>query len=240
MRSQAATTSREQEKCRDLLRRHFLLRDAAADVIDKLIPLATIVAVDAGKDIFLKGDPGYGLYGILAGQVRIYVLGHDSNEVTLNILDPGELFGEIALIDGEPRSASAAAVVESQLMHIRRDRFLPLLLANANIGVGLLQVLCRRVRSSSALAEDQALLPIPARLAKRLLKLAEARGRQTADGIRLESRLSQRELGELIGATRETVNRILAVWQKSGLIDSEGGRIILRHPEALASMAHLD
>jgi CRP/FNR family transcriptional regulator, cyclic AMP receptor protein len=240
MRLQSIFSPRDRELCGNLLRKHFLLRDADIAVIEQLIPLATVASYASAEEIFTRGDAGSGLYGILSGRVRIYTPGPDTHEVTLNILEPGEIFGEIALIDGEPRSASAVAIGETRLMHIRRDRFLPLLQANADIGIGLLQILCRRVRWSSSLAEDQALLPLSARLAKRLLAIAETAGEATQTGIRLRTRLSQRELGELVGATREAVNRIFAGWLKEGLIASDGGRLTLRNRDALGAIARLD
>jgi len=240
MRVQSVFSPRDRELCGNLLRRHFLLRDADSAVIEQLIPLATVATYAGAEQIFTRGDAGNGLYGILAGRVRIFTPGPDTHEVTLNILEPGELFGEIALIDGEPRSASAVAIGETRLMHIRRDRFLPLLQANADIGIGLLQILCRRVRWSSALAEDQALLPLSARLAKRLLAIAETAGETTQIGTRLRTRLSQRELGELVGATREAVNRVFADWRKEGLIVNDGGRLTLRNRDALGAIARLD
>jgi len=240
MRHQSVSSPRDRELCTNLLRRHFLLRDADNALIERLLPLATITIFANNEEIFSKGAPGNGLYGILAGRVRIFTPGPDADEVTLNILDPGELFGEIALIDGEPRSASAVALGETRLLHIRRDRFLPMLQANADIGIGLLQILCRRVRWSSALLEDQALLPLPARLAKRLLAMAASGGDETPAGVRLRTRLSQRELGDLTGATREAVNRVFAQWRKHALISTEAGRLTLRDRDTLAAIARLD
>jgi len=240
MRSLPIINPRDREQCGNLLRRHFLLCEADKEVIEQLIPLGTIAVFANGEQIFTRGDVGNGLYGILLGRVRIFTPGPDADELTLNMLDAGELFGEIALIDGEPRSASAVAVGETRLMHIRRDRFLPLLRANADIGIGLLQILCRRVRWSSSRVEDQALLALPARLAKRLLAMADTGGDATPSGIRLRTRLSQRELGDLVGATREAVNRVLAQWRKNGLIVNEASRLILRNRDALSAIARLD
>ena len=240
MRLLPIVNPRDRELCNNLLRRHFLLCEADNEVIAQLLPLATMAVFGNGEQIFTRGDAGNGLYGILSGRVRIFTPGPDAGELTLNMLDAGELFGEIALIDGEPRSASAVGVGETRLMHIRRDRFLPLLRANADIGIGLLQILCRRVRWSSARVEDQALLALPARLAKRLLAMAQSGGDATEGGVRLRARLSQRELGELVGATREAVNRVLGQWRKNGLIANEASRLVLRNRDALSAIARLD
>jgi CRP-like cAMP-binding protein len=229
------------ERCRTLIRTHFLLRDADPALIESLVSMASIMTLQAGTELFAKGDRGDGLYGVLSGRMRIFVSGIDGDDVVLNLLGPGELFGEIAMIDDEPRSASAAATEETRLMRLRRDRFVPFLRQNADVGLGLLQVLCRRIRAISERTEDQILLPLPARLAKRMVAVGEPPEAPLPGAKKtLEIRLSQRDLGNLVGSTRESVNRVLTTWRARGIVATDGRKLIILRPDALAAIARFD
>lgn len=234
----------EIERCRDLLRRHFLLRDADRSLIESLVSMASILTLKSGVELFAKGDRGDGLYGVLSGRMRIFVSGADGADVVLNLLGPGELLGEISMIDGQPRSASAAATEETRLMRIRRDRFLPFLQQNADIGLGLLQVLCHRIRTISERTEDQVLLSLPARLAKRIMSIGlppeQPMVGVKSTGRQIEVRLSQRDLGNLVGSTRESVNRVLTVWRTRGIVATDGRRLVVLRPDALSAIAGFD
>ena len=158
---------------RQLLSKHFLMSTMPERVLDKLVKFTAVARFEPQHEIFSKGDPGDCLYGILAGRVRIFSSSPEGGEVLLNVLEPGELFGEIALLDGSTRTASAAAMEQSDLMLIHRNHFLPYVRANPDLLLSMLTLLCNRVRWSSAIIEDIAFLPLPTRLAKRLLVLGE-------------------------------------------------------------------
>jgi len=223
-----------------LLTRHFLLRDVPEKVLDDLIGFSTTRRFTDDDVIFSKGDDGDGLYGILDGRVRIFSGDAEGREITLNILDTGDLFGEIALIDGKSRSADAAAIGTTTLFHIPRRHFVPYLRQSPDLCFSLLEILCSRVRWTSSVIEDRAFLGLEARLAKWLLNLAQdddTIGRNNE--VRLRMKLSQRELGALVGTSREAVNKQFALWRDNGLISIDKGSITLHSPEQLRALIDL-
>jgi CRP-like cAMP-binding protein len=135
---------------RSLLAKHFLLREADPKTLDQLAAASVVVSYGNRQRIFDKGDDGDRLLGVLAGQVRIYVISSEGRELIMNVIMPGELFGEISLIDGKPRSASAVAIGDTDLLHIRRADLQSLLQKNSELCFKFMSVLCERVRWTSA------------------------------------------------------------------------------------------
>jgi CRP-like cAMP-binding protein len=221
---------------RELLAKHFLLREADPRTLDQLTAASVVVSYGNRQRIFDKGDDGDRLLGVLAGQVRIYVISSEGRELIMNVIMPGELFGEISLIDGKPRSASAVAVGETDLLHIKRADLQSLLQKNSELCFKFMSVLCERVRWTSGLLEDASLLDLPARLAKRLLNLAEGVGEKEGDAIRIGVKLSQTDLGNMLGVTREAVNKQLREWKKDGIVDMTDGQVLIQDPKMLARL----
>jgi CRP/FNR family transcriptional regulator, cyclic AMP receptor protein len=143
---------------RQLLSKHFLISTMPERALDDLVKFSTVSRFEPHQAIFSKGDPGDCLYGILSGRVRIYATSPEGSEITLNVQEPGELCGEIALLDGNPRTASAAAMDETELLCIHRDHFLPYVRANPDLVLGMVSLLCRRLRWTSSAIEDAAFL----------------------------------------------------------------------------------
>jgi CRP/FNR family transcriptional regulator, cyclic AMP receptor protein len=221
---------------RALLARHMLFREAAPALLDGLVKFATIRHFQPNDEIFAKGDPGNALFGVLQGRVRIYTGSSEGEEAILNILEPDEMFGEIELLDGGPRTASARAMRAVDLFQIHRDHFLPFLHDHPELGVSILTVLCGRIRMNVEFIEDTVFLHLPARLAKRLLSLAEVHGKPDSRGVRIDFKLSQRDLAHMIDATRERVNKQLALWRERSLIAIEDGMIVIRQPDRLKAL----
>lgn len=221
---------------RGLLAKHFLLREADPKTLDQLAATSVVVSYGNRQRIFDKGDEGDRLLGVLAGQVRIYVMSSEGRELIMNVILPGELFGEISLIDGKPRSASAVAVGETDLLHIKRADLQALLQKNSELCFKFMSVLCERVRWTSGLLEDASLLDLPSRLAKRLLNLAEGVGEKEGDAIRIGVKLSQTDLGNMLGVTREAVNKQLREWKKDGIVDMQDGQVLIQNPKMLARL----
>lgn len=219
---------------RSLLAKHFLLREADPKTLDQLVAASVVVSYGNRQRIFDKGDDGDRLLGVLAGQVRIYVMSSEGRELIMNVIMPGELFGEISLIDGKPRSASAVAIGDTDLLHIRRSDLQSLLQKNSELCFKFMSVLCERVRWTSGLLEDASLLDLPSRLAKRLLNLAQGLGAKEGDGIRINVKLSQTDLGNMLGVTREAVNKQLREWKKDGIVDMQDGQVLIQDPKMLA------
>ena len=147
-------------------------------------------------------------------------------------MEPGDTFGEIAVMDGLPRTAGATALDETTLIFIKRTDFLALLEREPQLAIDLLKLLCTRLRWTSELVEESAFLSGPARLAKRLLILASLHGRPTEPN-RMELRISQAELAHFLGISRQIVNHHLREWQKNGWVDLGRERITIANPGAL-------
>lgn len=187
----------------------------------------------AGTTIFHREDPGTTLHIITSGLVKLVLASPEGREVTVGVLDAGDFFGELALLDGGSRSASAVALEATETLTLDREPFVAILGRHPQVATGLLAVLGERLRRTDELIQDILFLDLPGRLAKQLLALAEERGVPTAAGVRIELRLSQSDLAAMIGATRESVNRCLNAYADRGILDLDRDTITLRAPEAL-------
>ena len=219
---------------RQVLRRSALLARLHDDEIDAILKYAVIRRYATGDQIICKGDPGSRMMVVLRGRVVIRAPSSDGKEVILNLIDEGEILGEIALLDGKERTADATAMTDCELLVVARRSFLPLLERPA-VARELLKVLCERLRRTSEQLEDVLFLDVQARMAKILLRFAEAGG-AAQPGMRVVLGMSQRELGNLVGASREKVNRRLRAWRRAGIIAIEKGTIFIRDPAALRSL----
>ena len=204
---------------RDTLLTSPFFRPMRPEELDGILALSTELRVAKGASIFGKGDPGASMMAVLAGRVRIGNVSPDGKEVTLNVIGQGEIFGEIALLDGKPRSADATALEDSVLMVIERRHFMPFLL-----------------RHTSLALEEIALFDLPVRLARLLVKLAADYGRPVEGGTRIDLKLSQRDLATLVASTRESVNKQLRLWTRDGVLDQQEGYMVLRAPAALHAL----
>ena len=223
----------ERDAKREALRASPLFLAMKPDELDEILKFASEKRFRRGQMIFQRGDNGSALMAVLRGRVRISSVSSDGKEVTLNVINPGEIFGEIALLDGEPRSADANAIEDTLLLVVERRHFLPFLQQNGDLYLRLLAVLCSRLRRTSMALEEIALFDLPVRLARVLLKLAEDYGRSASHGTRIDLKLSQRDLSNLVAASRESVNKQLRTWRESGAVDMEDGFLVLRQPDEL-------
>lgn len=190
-----------------------------------------------GEVIFLEGDHGTALCLIAEGRIRIQLTGSDGREVVINVYGPGEFFGELALLDGEPRSADAIAQDAARVFWLQRDDFAAFLDSHPRAAMTMLASLSRRLRHTTRVVQDATFRDVPARLARVLLDLAAHNGQAVEPGIRIESRLTQGELAAMVGASRETVNRALRGFEQRGLIRWEASRILIAQPEQLRARA---
>lgn len=225
---------------KSILAQHFLLKHLPESDLDRLGQLAVTRTYQSGEPVFLKGDQGSAMMAVLSGRVRICSYSADGREVVLNVINPGEVFGEIALIDGGERTADAFAMEATDLLILSRRDFLPYLEKNPQLCVQLLEVICRRLRSTSEQLEDLNFLDVRSRLAKRLLFLANRHGEVSEQGIRINVRLSQHMLASMIGTSREAVNKQLRAWEGKGLIDVRRGSITILDREGLEKVINED
>jgi CRP/FNR family cyclic AMP-dependent transcriptional regulator len=216
---------------RMMLERSPLFRGLPPASLERVAGLATQRHYRAGEIIFSQGDPGDALYAVVAGRVRISAGTADGREMSLNIMEPGDSFGEIALLDGGSRTATATATDPSELVAIRRDHFLALLEREPRVALELLKLCGERLRWTSDLVEDAALLDAPARLAKRLLSLGALHGQRGKAGVTL--RISQEDLATFLGVSRQAVNQHLQAWKAQGWVELGRGSVTVRDEAAI-------
>ncbi|HEX2555638.1 MAG TPA: Crp/Fnr family transcriptional regulator [Microvirga sp.] len=198
-----------------------------ADALQAVAGLCVTCSLAPEEMLFQKGDPGDALYAVRRGQIRIATGTEAGRRLTLNLLGSGDVFGEVALLDGCPRTADAVAVEPTELFMVRRRDFLDLLERQPAVAVRIIEFLCRRIRWMSERMEESVLLPLPARLSRRLLALADDYG--------AELHISQEELAIFVGATRESVNRQLQTWRRGGILALGRSRIHVLDPRALSA-----
>ena len=165
--------------------------------------------------------------------MRIYVPSSQGADLTLAVLGPSNFFGDLSLLDGRPRSASASALTETSVVALERSDFVALVRSRPEAAMSVLATVASRLRDTDEMASDLAFLDVGGRLAKKLLDLAATNGVKRRDGVLLDMALTQEELANMIGVTRESVNRNLSLFRRIGLIGKEGRRFILRDPESL-------
>jgi len=190
-----------------------------------------------GEVIFHQGDVGTALFIIRKGQVAIRLSSLDGKEVTLALLERGDFFGELALLDGEPRSTDAVAREETELLSLQREGFHQFLGSSPQVALGLLASMSRLVRRVTKLVHDRTFLDARTRLIRVLLELARSQGQPGPDGVIITQKLTQVELANLCGLTRESTNKWLRFFVREGLLSYEGGQITLVHPERLIQQA---
>jgi CRP-like cAMP-binding protein len=217
-----------------LLRNHSLFRDLPVSVLEHLGSYMKMRKARKGVVIFSKGDPGSGLLGVLSGMVKVSIASAEGKDIVLNIFREGEVFGEIALLDGRPRTADATAMSDCELIVIERRDFVPFLRDHPDVTLKFIEILCSRLRRTSEQVQDVTFLSLPTRLAKTLLQLtskgdAQARRRKVA--------ITQREISQMIGRSRESTNKQLRAWAKRGWIRLERGGVSVLALDKLSAIA---
>ena len=221
------------KEARQLLGNCILFRGLEADERDAIASRARIRSFKAGETIFTIGSPGENMMAVLRGTVRISVPSADGKEFFLAILPQGEVFGELAVLDGKPRSADAMADGSCTLALLDRRDVFSFFERNPSAWPKLLAVLSDRLRRTDALLAEIAMNQLPVRLAKTMLRV-------TSEGMAKSNTkitLSQRQLANMVGGTRESVNKCIRVWQRDGIVQVAGGVIVIQKRSALEDIA---
>ncbi len=193
--------------------------------------------MERGDVLFHEGDQGDRLYVITEGKIKLGCTSTDGRENLLAILGPGEMFGELSLFDPGPRTATATAVAETQLIGLGNDQLRQLLGNHPRIAVTLLAALARRLRRTNENLADLVFTDVPGRVAKALLELSQRFGRPVEEGVMVAHDLTQEELAQLVGASRETVNKALADFASRGWLRLEARAVLLQDVERLKRRA---
>ena len=180
-----------------------------------------------GEVIFHRDDPGQVLYVIKEGKVKISLISPDGQEIALVVFGKGECFGELALLDGRSRSADAIALQRVECLSLQRSDFHNAIMKYPKIAIQVMEVLCERLRRTDQQVEDLIFLDVYGRVAKKLLELADSHGVKLPHGIQIDMRLTQQELASMVGASRESINKVLGYFTDKGYISIDKHRITI-------------
>jgi CRP/FNR family cyclic AMP-dependent transcriptional regulator len=217
-----------------VLRKHPIFADLEPDAFDQLCRYARHSTLKRGSTLFSKGDPGNSLYAVISGTVKMSISSPDGRNAILNIIEPGEIFGEMALLDGRARSADAIANSNCELFVIDRREFIPFVKSQPTLAMKFIELLCDRLRRTSDQVEQIILQDLPGRLASALLRLTEKhklepQGRTIA--------ITQQEISEMVGMTRESINKQLRAWASRDWVRLEHGAIVVLNAEMIRELA---
>jgi CRP/FNR family cyclic AMP-dependent transcriptional regulator len=218
---------------RTLLARTPLFSHFPPDELNRLVGFLRVERYPARRVLVRKGDPGTNMMVVLQGRVQICTRSAEGKEFVVNIINPGEVFGEIALLDGSDRTADAVTMDACELMILERRDFVPFLKSHPDACMRLLEVLCQKLRWTTGVLEAALFLEGPSRLARILVHLARLYGQPVRDGVQLHIRLSQQQLANMVGMSRESINKQLGHWRDDGIVAIEEGRITITDLDAL-------
>jgi CRP-like cAMP-binding protein len=216
-----------------VLRKHPYFADLEPEAFDQLCRYAKHVTLRRGTTLFSKGDPGTNLIAVISGTIKISISSPDGRNAILNLIEAGEIFGEIALLDGQPRSTDAIANSNCELFIIDRREFIPFVRSQPTVAMKLIELLCARLRRTSDQVEQVILQNLPGRLASALLRLSE-KHKPSPQGRTIA--ITQQEISEMVGMTRESINKQLRAWATRGWVRLEHGAIVVLKPEALQEL----
>jgi CRP/FNR family cyclic AMP-dependent transcriptional regulator len=217
----------ETEKEGIYLKQVSIFADLAENDIRDLMAVAKRRTFRSGEVIFHRDDPGQVLYMIKEGKVKICLISPDGQEISLAVLGAGEYFGEFALYDGLPRSADAIALEKVECYTLQRSDFQNAIMKSPKIAIQVLEGLSKRLRNTDQMVENLIFLDVYGRVAKKLLELSEAHGIKVENGTLIDVRLTQQELASMVGASRESVNKVMGYFADKGYISTDKHRVTL-------------
>jgi len=217
-----------------VLRKHPIFCDLDPEALDQLCRYAKHSSLKRGATIVSKGDPGNSLIAVISGTVKISVSSPDGRSAILNLIGPGETFGEVAVLDGLARTADATANTNCEIYVIDRRDFLPFVRSQPALAMKFIELLCTKLRWTSDQVEEVILQNLPGRLASALLRLTEKD--KLAPGGRTIA-ITQQEISEMVGMTRESINKQLRAWATRNWVRLEHGAIVVLNAEMLRQLA---
>ena len=221
----------------EVLAQSGLFQGLSEDAVDPVASRLEMITLPRGRAVFNEGEPGDSLYIVMAGKIKLSRRAPDGRENVLAVMGPSDQFGELSVFDPGPRTATATAVTDVRLARMAQSLVRPWIEAHPEIGEQLLRVLARRLRRTNDSVADLIFTDVPGRVAKALLDLSNRFGRPAEDGILVAHDLTQEELAQLVGASRETVNKALADFAGRGWIKLEARAVVLLDVERLKRRA---
>ena len=207
--------------------------------IETLAQRLVIRRFSAGQIIFHHGDPGGLLYIISRGRIKVTHATPDGQEALLAIMGTGDFFGELALLDDSPRSATVEAMETTETLTLHRDDFIRFINNNPSFSLHVLQTMAQNIRRMNNQISDIFFLDLPARLARSLLNLAEQHGKETPEGVIIEISLTQTDLAEMTGATRVSINKALGRFRRSKWVKTKGRKFTILDRAALENLIQI-
>ncbi|MEW2917212.1 Crp/Fnr family transcriptional regulator [Ruegeria sp. ANG10] len=211
------------------------LSEASDGLKAMLSAQATEIALERGDVLFEQGDEGDALFAILEGTLEVSFLAMSGRKLSLTLMRPGEVFGEIALFDSGPRTATIAAAESSRILRVRQGDVMEQIRQHPDLAVDLIRLAGLRMRWMGSQLNEQVFLPMPIRLARKLLHLS---GLQDDPSTRIT--LSQSELAEFVGATREAVSKTISTWKRDNVVEASRGGLMIQDFQALRELAESD
>jgi len=221
----------------ETLARSGIFQGVEPDAAEALAKEMETIEARKGEIVFSEGEPGDSLYIVLSGKLKVGRRAGDGRQNLIAVMGPSDMVGELSLFDPGPRTATATAVVDTRLARLRKQALRPWLNNRPEIAEQLLRVLARRLRRTNNNLADLIFTDVPGRVAKQLLQLAQRFGTQEGGALRVTHDLTQEEIAQLVGASRETVNKALADFAHRGWIRLEGKSVLISDSERLARRA---
>lgn len=234
-----ATSEDARDRRRALIERVPLFERLDPAQLEALAAATTTRRLAAREELYHKGDVASQVYVVASGRLKVTSTSSEGDEVVLNLIDAGEVVGELPMLVGGRRTATIVALEPSELVVLERREFLRFLREHPESAVVLLTVMAERVVRLSECLEDTIFLGVGVRIAKRLLLLADQFGEERGGAVVVSVRLSQGELASYVGTTRETVNKQMRAWTESGVLVMEAGAITIHRREELERLAGL-
>jgi CRP-like cAMP-binding protein len=221
----------------EVLAQSGIFQGLSEDAVDPVASRLETITLPRGRVIFNEGEPGDSMYIVMTGKIKLSRRAPDGRENVLAVMGPSDQFGELSVFDPGPRTATATAVTAGTLLGLGHDDLQPLLTQRPEVAVRLLAALARRLRRTNEAMADLVFSDVPGRVAKALLDLAKRFGVETEEGLRVTHDLTQEELAQLVGASRETVNKALADFASRGFLRLEGRAVVILDLERLTRRA---
>ena len=223
----------------EVLAQSGLFQGLSEEAVEPVVSRLETVTLPRGRVVFNEGEPGDSLYIVLTGKIKLSRRAPDGRENVLAVMGPSDQFGELSVFDPGPRTATATAVTDVRLARMPQSMLRPWIEAHPEIGEQLLRVLARRLRRTNDSVADLIFTDVPGRVAKALLQMADRFGSRESDGLRVKHDLTQEELAQLVGASRETVNKALADFVHRGWIQLQGKSVVVLDEERLRRRARV-
>jgi len=214
-------------KSKGILKRISLFSDLSDSELERVFRLMEEKSYSRGEIILNQEDEGDSLFVIIKGRVKIFLLAEDGREVILSIMKPGDFFGEMSLLDGKPRSASASALEPSDLLVLKRDGFVSVITVSAGIALKIMSEMSSRLRNADERIGSLSLLDVYGRVARVLLQLAKSEGKTCPEGVVIESLPTHHDIASMVGSSRETVSRVLGDLSRRGYLTLTGRKAVI-------------